>query len=272
MRGVVLTYHSNNVLGNEYANNDHLALAEDLALMNALGVPVVTLGDLVDGALGDCPVSDRPPAVALSFDDGSWFDWFDLPHPTLGPQRSFRSILAAAPMPVHASAFVIASPAARTELDRTCLIGEGWWGEEWWAEASRGELISVENHSWDHNHDSLDQTLVSAPGGGSFHSITSRELADAEILGAKRYIDERCAPRVSRLFAYPYGDCPAYLRDEYFPRFGADMGMTAAFGTEPNPVTADSNRWQLGRYVCGQHWGSTDDLRRLLVDAGISRQ
>ena len=44
----VLTYHSNNVLGNDYASNDHVAMAEDLRLLAALNLPVVPLGTAVD--------------------------------------------------------------------------------------------------------------------------------------------------------------------------------------------------------------------------------
>ena len=53
---------------------------------------------------------------------------------------------------------MIVSPEARAELDRTCLIGRGWWGDDWWPQATAGDLIAVESHSWDHNHDTLAQT------------------------------------------------------------------------------------------------------------------
>ena len=48
MRVPVLTYHSNNVGGNDYANNDHVALAADLRRIRALGLRIVPLSLVVD--------------------------------------------------------------------------------------------------------------------------------------------------------------------------------------------------------------------------------
>ena len=47
-RAVVLTWHSNNVLGHDYAQNDHVALAEDLRLLAAEGCTVWPLSRVVD--------------------------------------------------------------------------------------------------------------------------------------------------------------------------------------------------------------------------------
>ena len=107
MRVPVLAYHSNNVSGNDYADNDHVALATDLRLLARLGLRVVPLATVVDVLLGDAPASAVEGAVALSFDDGSWFDWHDIDHPTWGPQRGFAGILrdfaAESGAPVHAT-------------------------------------------------------------------------------------------------------------------------------------------------------------------------
>ncbi|MBB5207820.1 polysaccharide deacetylase family protein [Chiayiivirga flava] len=269
MRAAVLTYHSNNVLGHDYAQNDHVALASDLATLAALRIPVVPLQRVVDAL--DAPHTLPERCVALSCDDGSWFDWHDLEHPTLGMQRSFANVLgdaeAARPgVPVHMTSFVIVSPQARAELDRTCLIGRGWWGEEWWQAALDSGRMAIESHSWDHQHDTLAQTATGLPGG-TFRNVDTQAAADIEILQASAYLDAALPSRRTRLFAYPYGDVGDYLADEYLPLQRARHGLDAAFGTEPIAVHGRSDRWRLGRYVCGQHWNSAETLEALMRDA-----
>lgn len=267
MRAVVLTYHSNNVHGNEHASNDHVALAEDLRRLAALRLPVVPLHAVVDALDGAVPLPER--CVALSFDDGSAFDWHDLPHPAHGMQRSFGNVLADAVAlhpGLHATAFVIVSPEARATLDRTCLVGRGWWGEEWWDAALASGLLAIESHSWDHQHETLAAT-ASGLQGGRFDNIATRQQADAEIAAASRYLDQRLPQRRTRLFAYPYGEYNDYLVEDYLPRQRAAHGLDAAFTTRPVPVEPAGDRWALGRYVCGRDWRSSDDLARLLADA-----
>ena len=41
MRVPVLAYHSNNISGNDYASNDHVALAEDLRMIQRSGLRIV---------------------------------------------------------------------------------------------------------------------------------------------------------------------------------------------------------------------------------------
>ena len=48
MRIPILTYHSNNVGGNDYDNNDHVALAADLRTIRRLGLRIVPLAQVVD--------------------------------------------------------------------------------------------------------------------------------------------------------------------------------------------------------------------------------
>lgn len=262
----VLTYHSNNVLGNDYADNDHVAMAEDLRLLHALGVPVVPLSRAVDAVCDG--VGELPPvAVAISFDDGSWFDWHELPHPTLGVQPGFRRVLRESPQRAHGTAFVIVSPEARAELDRTCLIGQGWWGDDWWVAAEAEGQIAVENHSWDHNHDTLPRTVVGEGMGGNFHVVDDWQRADGEIRQAADYLDARRGRAGGGLFAYPYGHCNDYLVEDYLPRCRGQHRQRAAFTTDPEPLHAASNRWRIGRYVCGQHWRSPDGLRALLRES-----
>lgn len=273
MRIPVLTYHAMNISGSDYASNDHVALAEDLELLARLGVAVVPLARVVD-ALVDPGIALPERAVALTCDDGSWFDWYDLDHPTVGPVRSFArllrearsrhgGVLAGASM----SSFVIVDPAVRAVLDRTCMIGRDWWGDDWWAAACAEGVVTIENHSLDHNHATLERTAQRHGVKGTFRNIETEEEADREIAAAQEYLFGACAPYRPRLFAYPYGECSEFLVRDYLPRRGAALGLAAAFDTTPAPLTRDGDRWRLPRYVCGPHWKSTGELAALLRDA-----
>lgn len=264
MRVHVLTYHSNNVLGHDYDQNDHVALAEDLRLLHRLGLPVLPLRRCVDVLQGRAE-APAERAVAISFDDGSWFDWHSLEHPTLGRQPGFRRVLLDSPQRAHGTAFVIASPQARAQLDQRGLAGLGWWDDSWWPEAARSGLIDIENHSWDHNHEILDATVVRSCPPGRFDALADFDEAEAEIVQAREYLDRVCAPQCSRLFAYPYGHVSDYLARDYLPRQRARHGLDAAFSTEPRPLQPGDDPWTYGRYVCGWHWRSPGELERLLV-------
>lgn len=273
MRIPVLTYHAMNISGAGYAENDHVALAADLGLFARLGVTVLPLSRVVD-ALDDPALALPERAVALSCDDGSWFDWYDLEHPVVGPVVSFANLLrqartrhggtlASATM----SSFVIVSPDARTVLDRTCMIGRDWWGDDWWAAACAEGVVTIENHSWDHNHATLDHTAQRAGIRGTFKAIETDAEAEIEFGAAQQYLHARCAPYRAGLFAYPYGESNDFLVDDYLPREHRRLGLRAAFGTAPVPVERGSNRWDLPRYVCGHHWRSSEGLAAVLADA-----
>lgn len=268
MRVPVLAYHSNNVGGNDYADNDHVALAADLRRIRALSLRIVPLARVVDGLLGDAPEDALDRAVAITFDDGSGFDWHDIDHPTCGPQRGFAGILrdfaSETASEVHATSFVIVSPDARTILDRTCLVGRGWWGDDWWRDAEREGLIAIESHSWDHNHHTLPATVQRAQAKGTFRTIDTHADADAEIRRANDWLDAHARTPRAGLFAYPYGETNDYLVDEYLPHRVAEHRLRAAFGTTPEPVERSSARWNLPRLVCGHHWRSPGDFERLL--------
>lgn len=269
MRVPVLTYHSNNISGNDYASNDHVALAEDLRLIHRKGLRIVPLARVVDALLGEAPESSVEHAIAISFDDGSWFDWHDIDHPTCGSQRGFAGILrdfaAESGASAHATSFVIVSPDARAILDQTCLIGRGWWSDDWWPEAQREGLIAIESHSWDHNHHTLPVTAQRAQRKGTFRTIDTYADADAEIRQASEWLDAHLTPQRASLFAYPYGESNDYLVRDYLPRFQHEHCLRAAFGTTAQPVESNADRWLLPRYVCGQHWGNPLQLERLLV-------
>ena len=88
MKVPVLTYHSMNINGDTYCQNDHLAFASDLETINELGFRVISLKKVVDWQLGLLPDDVTLNTVAITFDDGSWFDFYDLDHPDCGLQRS----------------------------------------------------------------------------------------------------------------------------------------------------------------------------------------
>ena len=73
--------------------------------------------------------------------------------------------------------------------------------------------------------------------------------------------------RRTTLFCYPFGHVNDYLRLEYFPLVDNAHGMQAAFGDGAAPVTADSERWNLPRYICGWHWKSPEQLQKILSEA-----
>ncbi len=270
----VLAYHAVNIAGNEYANNDHVAFAADLRLIDRLGLRVVPVHWLVDQLLGHAE-RDLSRCVALTCDDGSDFDFHDLDHPIHGRQRSLFNLLGdfiaergrEAQPDLHLTSFVIASPAARDEIDRAALVGRGWMGEDWWAQAAASGLVAIENHSWDHNHPALAGPGIDGMPRGSFLDVDNDVRAEAEIAAARHYIDARIAPRRTSLFCYPFSHVPRHLHDVYLPQRIDEHGMLAAFGDGAAAVTPTSDRWNLPRYICGWHWKSPEALHEILRSA-----
>jgi hypothetical protein len=273
MRLPVLTYHAVNIAGNDYATNDHVAFAADLRLIDDLGLRIVPLHWAVDQRLGTTS-RDLTRCVALTCDDGSDFDYFDLDHPAHGPQRSLFNCMSdfiaergeRAQPDLHLTSFVIASPEAREHIDRNCLVGRGWMSERWWRPALESGRMAIENHSWDHNHAAVTLPGIGGMQRGSFHAVDNRERADAEIAAAARYIDAATTPHRATLFCYPYSHVNDYLRREYFPQCEKKHSMRAAFGDGATPLTLESDRWNLPRYICGWHWKSSEELRAILLD------
>jgi len=268
MTAIVLTYHSVNLLGDDYARNDHVALASDLEALTAAGWEVRPLASLVEAWLRG-ELADSAHCAALTFDDGCMLDARDAVHPTLGPQRSFLNLMRdfaeahpRAQPRLHATSFVIASPAARAELDRRDYMSLDWWGDDWWREAEASGLISIESHSWDHNHTSLEHTAMRGPR--RFDTLATRDEARAEIEQANDYI-AAVTGRTPRFFAYPWGQVSPYLAGDYFPNGVATHGLCAAFTTQPAALDSARERWRLPRFVCGEHWRSADALGELLA-------
>lgn len=272
----VLTYHAMNVAGNSYGSNDHVALASDLRQLDAAGLRVVPLRQIVDALLaGRLETLQR--TVGLCCDDGSDFDYRDIEHPAHGMQRSMLNVLRdfqrerpGTQLSLHLTCFVIVSPEARTELDRTCMVGRGWWNDDWWREALASGFLGIGNHSWDHNHATLAKAPFADVATGTFRSISRREVADHEILRAQDYLVRAAPNGAAALFAYPFGEHNAYLVDEYLPALAARepaRAPLAAFTTEPGYVRPDAERWRLPRFVCGDHWKSPAQLAEILAAA-----
>ena len=158
----VLTYHSQNISGDDYARNDHVALRDDLRMLQREGFRIASLDRLLDAVDGSRQPVELSRSVVLTFDDGCDFDVRDLDYPGHGPQRSFAGILAdhgaASGIPawnLRATAFVIASRDARRVIDAGSLFGRGWISDDWWRDTDRQGFIAIENHGWDHNHPDL---------------------------------------------------------------------------------------------------------------------
>jgi len=273
MKIPVLTYHAMRIDGNDYARNDHVALKEDLLTVAALGFAVRSLSDIVArSSNGSHAPEPAEKWVGLAFDDGPDFDFYDLPHPTWGMQRSMLNIMidgmgashpAKAP-PVHATSFVIVSPDARRQLDQTCMIGRDWWRDEWWSKAVLTGYLAIGSHSWNHNHPTLRPGESGASTNGTFTVVDNFDAAEYQIAQAASLLKEKAPNAGTSLFAYPYGESSDYLVREYFPLHGARLGIQAAFTCDPSPVTEGCNRWRLPRYVFGRDWKSPDELARIL--------
>lgn len=271
MRVPVLTYHAVNIAGNDYANNDHVAFAADLRLIDDLGLRIVPVHWVVNQLLG-LAERDLSGCVALSCDDGSDFDYFDLDHPQHGPQTSLFNVMRELRIErgrdcqpdLHLTAFVIASAQARETMDTACLAGKDWMRDSWWRAASISRLMAIENHSFDHNHPCLAEPGAGGMPRGSFLDVNTAQRAEAEITTAQQILNDHLAPYRASLFCYPFGHAPEYLRAQWLPENGAKIGLKAAFGDGAQPLSQDSDIWNLPRYICGWHWKSPTELEAIL--------
>jgi hypothetical protein len=273
----ILTWHAQRVDGNDYASNDHVAFAHDLETIHRMGLRVVSLREIAE-ALVQRRLDRLHGCVGLSIDDGTDFDFHDLPHPTWGAQRSILRILedfrarhgAEAQPALHVTSFAVVSPEARAQLDRTCMIGCKWWNDDWWAEAENTGLMAVESHGWDHNHASLDHTETTAERGT--FDVRDAGEAEREIGNAAVVLREKRGRGGAVLFAYPYGPANDFLAEGWLPRNAARLGVVAAFAGDQDsgPVTSSASRWRIPRYVFGGHWKAEGELEKLLRDAGAT--
>jgi peptidoglycan/xylan/chitin deacetylase (PgdA/CDA1 family) len=269
MRVPILTHHSNNLAGNAYHGNDLVAFARDLRLIDDLGFSIVPVQRVVDRLLGRSD-EDLSRCVALTCDDGSDLDFHDLVHPEHGPQRSFLNSLRAfreergaqAQPDLHLTSFVIADPVARAKMEQDCLDGRRWLNDHWWREAEASALISIENHSWDHNHPCLSSPGPHGLVRGDFHALADAAQARFEIAQAQDYVTLRSGRR-PRLFCYPFGHVSPFVHS-WLAQHGPGLGLDAGFGDGATPINEDSDRWNLPRYICGWHWRTPDELAAIL--------
>lgn len=272
MRIPVLAYHSLNLDSNEYVGNDHIALSRDLRQLHQSGWRVVPLSHVVDWHQGLMTDAEMHKTVAISLDDGTWFDYHDLEHPSLGMQRSMFNILrdfadevGAAQPGLCATSFVISCPDSRNELDVKGMIGKGWWDDEWWLEAQTSGLMSIECHSWDHNHPALDKVVQQDQIKGDFTAIDNVTDCDAQVAQAGDFIQQKLNGLRPTLFAYPWGQASDYMLQEYMPGHQSRHQFRAGFSTEPHSVSKDDNVWFLPRFVCGRDWKSSEQLIKLIT-------
>lgn len=275
----VLGYHSHRVLGNIYDVNDHIALFQDLRTIHAQGFRIVPLQWVVEWVLGEREDSLMDKTVAISFDDGMDFDFYDFPHPVYGLQRSFFGILrdfqaefgSLGQSSVHASSFVIASPVARREIDAHSLEGRNWMTDGWWREANSSGLMGIYNHSWDHNHPDVEKICEENQIKGSFEVIDTYTECQVEVAEAAKYIQQKISPAWPDIFAYPWGQSSEYLRETYFPQFFDQHRTIAAFAAGGGYVTKVSSRWNLPRFGSAapwpEGWNSTERLIQILQGA-----
>jgi hypothetical protein len=260
---LILTYHATRLESWDRSGADLLSLDADLRLLAAEGLPVLPLAELLDPACAE--------GVAITFDDGTRMDGESIQHPRFGRLPSMLSVLVEARRAhprLCVSSFVIASAQARADLDAGLVAdyGEALMHDGWWRAAAHSGLMELENHSWDHNHPLVQRSAQRDNRRGSFHDIATEAEAEAEISAASAEI-ERMVGRRPRYFAYPFGDMPDFLRADWLPRRGPQIGLEAAFSTEPRALSAADDRWALPRYVCGRDWRCDDSLKALLRTA-----
>lgn len=271
----VLTWHGYNVFGNTYEANDLIAFADDLRTLDDAGfavVPLVEAARWVRGERADFAQYGRP-VVALSCDDGTDYDWRDMTHPEFGPQKSFassmRTFQSARPGAQPAlgmTSFVIASPTARTQIDRGGMNAQAALNDDWWQAANDSGLLAIESHGWDHNHPTVAPVVQRDQRSGDFFAIDTFAECDMHVRAASLFIESKSA-RKPALFAYPWTQASDYMRRDYMPQFAANNSVIAAFGGQSDYLTKNSDRWYLPRFVFGPDWKSADGLRAILRGA-----
>ncbi|GMU43943.1 MAG: hypothetical protein DYH17_06300 [Xanthomonadales bacterium PRO6] len=268
----ILTYHALHAPGWDYHSNDHVALECDLQAIRGQGFRVAALSTIAQAVIdGTLATLARERVVGISLDDGTDHDFIDFSHPDYGHLRSMARVMrehgAGLGFPdgqASATSFVIVSPEAREQLDRTCIAGRGQWRDDWWLEAACEGVLAIANHSWDHLHPTLDSVVATQAERGRFDTVGTWEDAEREIAQAQRYLEERTQGRSARLFAYPYGHSNEFLVQAYLPR---QQAVSAAFVGGGDYVRADSNRWAIPRFICQEHWQSPEQLERILASA-----
>ncbi len=275
MKALVLTYHSHNISGRDYATNDHLAFASDIRTLTEMEAQIVPLATIVSALSRGVIDGRRGVAVGVTFDDGPLFDYEDFVHPEFGPQRAFLNVMrdfvdefgSAAQSQLHATSFVIASAEARRAMERAEDCGypyiEGWLSDAWWNAAIDTGLMAIGNHSWDHVHHAVPRIAAKTDVRDDFARVDNWQDADLEIRAAGDQIRARTENRCE-YFAFPFGHVNRYMLEEYLPRFTHQHRMKAAFGVDGRCLSATDSIWNIPRMVCGHHWRSPEELKTIL--------
>ena len=273
MRGAIFCYHAQNCGDGKDAISDHESLQDNLDAIARFNLPIIPL-ETIARALTD-PLDHPLPDyfVGLSADDGTYLDWHDYQHPSLGLQKSFAGIVNehcdqhALPKSGMLTSFVIASPEARSLIDEECYASLPLSDEDWWQEAADEGLIHIENHSWDHAHPAVGDAALDPDSLGSFQAVAGEEIAAAQITQAQSYINDNCrqSNRHSCLFAYPYGHTNNYLISQFLPNQGRNSGIVGAFSTERAFVTYNTNPYCIPRFVCGEAWNVPTEFDAILT-------
>ena len=161
------------------------------------------------------------------------------------------------------TSFVIASSEAHAAIDATQHAGIRITSDAWWGDAVRDGTFDLGCHSWDHCASGLPEEKRAFVVESAFKEISKLEHADQQVRVAGEHIRQRCAdPSQAVLFAYPYGETSPLLLETYMPHH--KHGMEAAFTDGAAPVTRDTSRWAIPRYVCGAHWKDSMGLINIL--------
>jgi peptidoglycan/xylan/chitin deacetylase (PgdA/CDA1 family) len=257
----VLTYHSQNIAGNDYATNDRQALASDIQAISQTGLRVISLSDFVDWLIGNLPEAFARNTIVLTSDDAPIFDYEEVEYCDFGPQTPTRSILRNSN--AHITLFAIASQQAREEIGEDALGNASFMTNRWWREAGRSPWAAIENHGWDHCHPAVSEPVG---GAGTFFGVSDYESCDQQVNKAADSIAAVTGRRPD-LFAYPYGESSDYLKNRYLPEHEKEHGMRAAVSTTPEYATRDSNRWDIPRFICGRDWNSPEGFQEILDQA-----
>jgi len=269
-RGFVLTFHSHNISGNDYATNDHVALDATLAHLERSRVPVLRLLDVAK-RLRAGKLAGLPERFAcITFDDGTDYDWRDLAHPQHGAQKSMHSILRAHSRRLlglawkrraHATSFVIASSRARSEISAAALGDASLMGDSWWRDAQRSGLMDIGTHGWNHVHPAAGEMQVQPDLIERFDRVATPAEAALQVDRAFDAIHATAGGDAGRVFAYPYGQVSEYIATQHLP---AQKNVVAAVSVEPKPLHAQSDPWRIPRFVCGPDWNDEAGLDAIL--------
>jgi peptidoglycan/xylan/chitin deacetylase (PgdA/CDA1 family) len=257
----VLTYHSQNIFGNDYASNNRHALASDVEAIGRAGMKVISLSDFVHWLDGNFPTEYAENSVVLTSDDAPLFDYEDVEYAGFGMQSSTRAILQNSS--AHITLFAIASARARQEIGEDALGSASFMSDHWWAEADASPWASIENHGWDHCHPAVSEPVG---GTGTFFGVCDFSTCDQQVSKAADSI-AAVTGRRPEIFAYPYGESSEYLRNHFLPACMDSHGMRAAVSTIPDFASRDTNRWDIPRFVCGRDWNSAEAFEALLLKA-----